>query len=121
MRIADFGLVLGYAVTSTIAILLVKLFANDAIQAWKSAPGISSPLVFVGLGSCLYVLSFLIWMLILARNELSVVYPMMIGLTLATTTLVAWFVLKESIDFLRLSGILVIFVGIILITKSRSA
>ena len=121
MRVTDLGLILGYAVTSTVAILLVKLFANDAVQVWKTEPGLSSSLLLLAVGASLYVLSFLIWMIILSRNELSIVYPLMIGLTLATTTLVSWLILKEAIDLFRLSGILVIFVGIVLISQSRPA
>jgi hypothetical protein len=48
----------------------------------------------------LYIASFLIWLVILGRNDLSVAYPIAIGLTLAFSTLAASIVIGEG-DFSR--------------------
>jgi multidrug transporter EmrE-like cation transporter len=107
-----------YALFSTAAILLVKQFVPPALAAWRVAPGMSAPMALVALGASLYVVSFLLWMAILSRNELSVVYPVLIGVTLALTTLAAWLLFKESIPMLRLAGIGLIFFGVVLVTRT---
>jgi drug/metabolite transporter (DMT)-like permease len=118
MRTIDIVLFAAYTVVSTTAIMLVKQFAALALESWKSAPGISAPGLFVLLGAALYAVSFLLWMVVLARNELSIVYPVIISLTLCSTTLAAWLVLNEPLTTLRLVGIGVIFVGVVLVTRS---
>jgi drug/metabolite transporter (DMT)-like permease len=68
----------------------------------------------------LYIASFLIWLVILGRNDLSVAYPIAIGLTLAFSTLAASIVIGEVISPARSLGVLVIFFGIWLVTRDRS-
>lgn len=120
MKPIDALLIAGYVVVSTVAILLVKSTASAAIQSWKQAPGVSMAVVLLLVGAVLYGISFCIWMIILARNELSIVYPLMIGLTLTATTFTAWLILREQIDAIRLLGIAVIFFGIFLVTAARN-
>jgi multidrug transporter EmrE-like cation transporter len=69
-------------------------------------------------GAALYGLSFLLWMFILSRSELSVAYPVVIGATLMATTLASWLLLKEPINALRLAGVAVIFLGVIVVARS---
>lgn len=118
MRVSDILLVAGYTLMSTIAILLVKQYASLAVETWKGSPGWSLEGGLLLLGASLYALSFLIWMVILSRNELSMVYPLMIGLTLVATTAASWVLLKEPLGALRLTGIAVIFLGVVLVTRS---
>jgi len=118
MRVNDILLVAGYTVISTIAILLVKQYASLAVETWRMSPGWSSAGGILLLGASLYALSFMIWMVILSRNELSLVYPLMIGLTLVATTTASWLLLKEPLNTVRLTGIAVIFVGVVLVTRS---
>ena len=118
MRIADLGLMAAYTVASTAAVMIIKQFVRPAIEAWKLAPGLSAPLTLLALGAALYGLSFLLWMLILARVQLSVAYPILIGATLATTTIGAWLLLKEPVSVLRLAGVAVVFAGVTLVARS---
>jgi multidrug transporter EmrE-like cation transporter len=50
--------------------------------------------------------------------ELSIAYPIAIGLTLVFSTLASWLVLSETISVLRLLGMLLIFIGIVVIARS---
>lgn len=118
MRSTDLALFVLYTVVSTTAITLVKQFAGLAFETWKTAPGISGAGLIVLLGAVLYAVSFLLWMIVLARNELSVAYPVIISLTLCSTSLVAWLLLKEPMSAMRLAGVGVIFVGVIMVTQS---
>lgn len=118
MRTPDLLLVATYTLTSTAAVVLVKQHVGPAAEAWGRAPGPSVPGALLATGAALYVASFLLWMLILSRNELSVVYPMMVGLTLVSTTVAAWAILGEQLSPVRIVGIAVIFAGVALVTRS---
>jgi multidrug transporter EmrE-like cation transporter len=118
MRALDIILFAAYTLASTAAVMLIKQFIGPAIQAWKIAPGFSSPLALLALGAALYGCSFLLWMFILSRTELSIAFPVLIGATLATTTLGAWLLLREPVHVLRLAGIAVVFAGIVMVTRS---
>ncbi len=118
MRALDIILFVAYTLASTAAVMLIKQFVGPAVQAWRLAPGLSSPLALLALGAVLYGCSFLLWMLILSRTQLSIAYPVLIGATLATTTLGAWLLLREPMHLTRLAGIAVVFAGIVLVTRS---
>lgn len=119
MRATDILLVSGYVLVSTTAIMMVKQFATPALEAWRQAPGLSGPGSLLMVGAMLYAVSFGIWMAVLARNELSVVYPVVTGLTLVSTSIGSWLLFKESFDVWRIAGIGVIFVGIVLVTRPQ--
>ena len=118
MRIVDAALIGAYTIASTAAVMIIKQFARPALEAWKLAPRLSAPLAPLALGATLYGLSFLLWMFILSRIELSIAYPVVIGATLACTTLGAWWLLTEPFDAMRLAGIAVIFMGVLVVTRS---
>jgi multidrug transporter EmrE-like cation transporter len=118
MRALDVILFAAYTLASTAAVMLIKQFVGPAIQAWRIAPGPSIPLALLAVGAVLYGCSFLLWMFILSRAELSIAYPVLIGATLATTTLGAWLLLREPVHAMRLAGIVVVFVGIVMVTRS---
>lgn len=118
MRALDVILFAAYTLASTAAVMLIKQFVGPALHGWKIAPGLSAPLALLAVGAALYGCSFLLWMFILSRTELSIAYPVLIGATLATTTLGAWLLLREPVNVARLAGIAVVFVGIVLVTRS---
>ena len=118
MRALDVILFAAYTLASTAAVMMIKQFVGPAVHAWKAAPGLSGPLALLALGAALYGCSFLLWMFILSRTQLSVAFPVVIGATLAATTLGAWLVLREPVNLVRLAGIAVVFAGIVLVSRS---
>jgi hypothetical protein len=85
----EVGLYAGYTLTSVLGLIIAKQWLPAATTAWQVGTSIVMPGLMVGLGMGLYVVSFLLWMVILARNDLSVAYPTAIGLTLVFSTLTA--------------------------------
>lgn len=83
-------------------------------QFWSGAT-----LAFSG-GAALYVTSFLVWLVILSRNELSFAYPVAVGLTLLFSSLVASLVLQEAMSWTRIVGIVVIFAGVWMVSVTRT-
>lgn len=111
------GLVLfaSYTVTSVSGLLVVKHWLPSAKAAWQSSSGLTLPGFLVFIGAALYIISFLIWMVILERSEISVAYPTAIGLTLTFSTLGAVLLLGEAVSVLNIFGMFLIFIGIILV------
>ena len=65
------------------------------------------------LGIFLYGISFLMWLVILSRLNVSIAYPLTIGLTLIFTIWGANLFLKESLSFQSSIGVALIAIGVI--------
>ena len=68
-------------------------------------------------GLFLYMLSMCVWFFILSRVDVSIAYPM-ISLAYIINAIGAYYMLGEQITILRLSGIVVILVGVFLVARS---
>ncbi|MDD2463071.1 MAG: 4-amino-4-deoxy-L-arabinose transferase [Desulfobulbus sp.] len=75
----------------------------------------SNGFVWVGL-SC-YVISVVVWLLVLSRVEVSYAYPLL-SVGYIVTACAGWLVFQENMSIARLSGIAVICLGVWLITRS---
>lgn len=64
------------------------------------------------LGILGYALSLPAFMLLLTRQKISIVYPIVTGLTFVIISLVSVFYLKESLNATQIVGIFVIFLGL---------
>lgn len=75
---------------------------------------ITNPFVFMGL-SC-YVLSVVIWLLVLSRVPVSYAYPMLsLGYIINAIAAHYWF--QEEINLSKIIGILVIIAGVYLLSR----
>jgi drug/metabolite transporter (DMT)-like permease len=74
-----------------------------------------SPYILLGLGC--YVTGFLIWLIVLAKAEVSYAYPL-ISLGYVLTAVMGWWLLGENVTWLRLAGILVTCFGVFIISQS---
>ncbi len=71
--------------------------------------------ILLGLGS--YVISVAIWLLVLARVEVSYAYPFL-SVGYVVVTLIGYFIFQESLSWIRVVGISIIIVGVILLSRS---
>jgi multidrug transporter EmrE-like cation transporter len=125
MKGPQFALVLTGVLLNAIAQLLLKAGAGslaDVELRASNAATIAGRLVFnvpiiAGLGC--YVLSVVVWILALARVEVSVAYPML-SLGYVVNALAAWWLFNESLSGARIAGIGVILVGVWLVARSSS-
>jgi multidrug transporter EmrE-like cation transporter len=69
--------------------------------------------------TAVYLSGMLLWLIVLGRNQMSIAYPIGIGLSLAATTLAAIVVLGEPVGAPRLLGIAAILAGAVCIGKSH--
>lgn len=71
----------------------------------------------VMLGIISYGLSFLLWIKVLSKVELSYAYPM-VSLGYVITMMFSYFVFKENISFIRILGVVFIILGVVLVSRS---
>jgi multidrug transporter EmrE-like cation transporter len=71
--------------------------------------------ILLGLGS--YVISVAVWLLVLSHVEVSYAYPFL-SVGYVVVTLIGYFIFQESVSWMRITGILIIIVGVILLSRS---
>jgi multidrug transporter EmrE-like cation transporter len=71
--------------------------------------------VLLGLGS--YVVSVAIWLLVLARVEVSYAYPFL-SVGYVVVTVMGYLIFQENLSSMRVVGIAIIIVGVILLSRS---
>ena len=123
MKAPQLALVLTGVLLNAIAQLLLKAGAGALggieLRA-ANAPLIAGRLlangpIIAGLGC--YAISVVVWILALARVEVSVAYPML-SLGYVVNALAAWWLFDENLGGARVAGIAVILVGVWLVARS---
>lgn len=71
----------------------------------------------VMLGITSYGLSFLLWIKVLSKVELSYAYPM-VSIGYVLIMFFSYFIFKENISFVRIIGVVFIIIGVILVARS---
>lgn len=69
------------------------------------------------LGLCCYGLGFLVWLIVLAKAEVSYAYPL-ISLGYVFTAILARLLFGEAVSMTRMAGILITCLGVFLIARS---
>lgn len=69
------------------------------------------------LGLTAYVVSVLIWMMVLSRVDVSLAYPM-VSLGYIVNAVAAYFLFNEPLSALRVSGIFIILMGVFFVARS---
>ena len=125
MKGPQLALVLTGVLLNAIAQLLLKAGAGalaDVELRASNAMAIAGRLVFnvpiiAGLGC--YALSVVVWILALARVEVSVAYPML-SVGYVVNAVAAWWLFGENLSGARLAGIGIILLGVWLVARSSS-
>lgn len=101
-----------YTAAGSLGLTLMKKGMNNA---GFSPALMKSPVLFTGFG--LYGFSFILWLIILKENELSLAFPiasaaLFIGITLFSSQL-----LHENINYTKIVGMVLIIIGIFVISR----
>ncbi len=72
--------------------------------------------VYLWISIICYFLSFIIWMLVLSKVEVSFAYPFL-SIGYVVTAFVGYWLLGESLSAMRIAGILIICIGVYLISR----
>lgn len=79
------------------------------LQVAKSIP------IIIGIGG--YVLSVIVWMMVLSRADVSMAYPLS-SLAYIFVALAAWWLLDENLSAMRVIGIFIIIFGVFLVSRT---
>jgi multidrug transporter EmrE-like cation transporter len=123
MKAPQFALVLTGVLLNAVAQLLLKAGAGalaDIELKPANALAIASRVAFnwpiiAGLGC--YAISVVVWILALARVEVSVAYPML-SIGYVFNAVAAWYLFNEGLGPMRMAGIGVIIIGVWLVARS---
>lgn len=85
--------------------------ANIWPIGWKVATN-----YFVILGLMCYVISVVVWLMVLSRVPVGVAYPM-VSIGYIVTAIAGYFLLGETLTATRIAGIFVIILGVYLVAK----
>lgn len=75
----------------------------------------ANPFVIMGLFA--YVVSVMVWLLVLSRVEVSYAYPML-SVGYIVNAVAAYYLFQEDMSFTRITGILIIIAGVYLVSRS---
>lgn len=109
-----------YAVISVTGLTLVKLGSNYPLQFSVGSSGFSFGAGWVTIaGLILYIISFLIYMTLIAKNNLTYVTPVATAIVYILTMIVSLVVLKEQVTPLQWGGWCLILVGALLMNLKK--
>ena len=75
----------------------------------------TNPYVILGIGC--YVVSVVIWLLVLSRSEVSFAYPML-SIGYIVTAMIGFYAFGENLSIERIGGIVLIVAGVFLIART---
>jgi multidrug transporter EmrE-like cation transporter len=120
---AVFLLILASVALSSLAQIVLKagMSSDGVVQGlagglrWSAVASVAaSPLVWAGLG--VYFASAAVWLLVLARVEVSLAYPF-VGLGFVLTMLLGWLVYGDAMTPVRIGGTLLIATGVAILAR----
>ncbi len=122
MNLINWILVLTAVFINAAAQLLLKVGAR-ALNEFAFNVGNIVPILlklasngFILGGLACYVVSVLVWIVLLSRVEVSLAYPL-VSLGYIVTALAAWWLFGEHLSTERVTGVAVILFGVFLITR----
>jgi len=124
MNIRVLMLIFGSVALSAFAQILLKTgMSSESIQralgqleSFSTVHVIATNPWVIG-GLILYFLSAALWLLVLAKYDVSYAYPF-VGLGFIFTLGLGWWLLQEPVDFGRMVGTLFVAVGVYLVGRS---
>jgi len=93
----------------------IQVALDNSVTSWDLVLTIvSAP--FVWLGLFMYFCGALVWLLVLARLDVSLAYPF-VGLGFILTMFLGFFLLNETVSLTRIGGTLLVVLGVVLISR----
>ncbi|APB31713.1 EamA family transporter [Vagococcus teuberi] len=106
-----------YVVLSSSGIILFKLGSSDlSIKIINNQLNMNFPGLSI-LGLLCYLGSFVLWMIIISKSDVSYIVPLGLGITNVLILVGSSVVLKEEISLYGIIGIVLILAGTLLINK----
>lgn len=113
-------LVISYMVLSVAGQILFKYGANKKFLFSYTNGNLNISISWISIvGAMCYVASFLLFLLLLSKYDLSRINPILVGLTYILALTGAVIILHESINAVQILGIILILVGVLLVMKGN--
>lgn len=104
-----------YVILSSSGLILFKLgSAGISIGLTKSLFSFQLPLLSL-IGLLCYLVSFLLWMFIIAKSEVSFIVPLGVALTNLAVLLGSYFILNETVSINTVIGAALIIIGVVVL------
>lgn len=124
MNFKIFLLIIGSVTLSALAQILLKMGMSSvsvqhstSFENWLATLGVAAVNLQVVAGLALYALGAVVWLLVLAKVDVSFAYPF-VGLGFILTMLLGWWWLNEPVGLARLIGTLMVASGVFLVSRS---
>jgi len=102
-----------YTIFSVVGLVMMKKYLPIITSEYSSGNLVPQNILLFSIGAVLYILSFIMWLVILHQFPLSLAYPVAIGMTLTLTSITSVIFLAEPITFNKVMGVVLIIIGII--------
>lgn len=107
-----------YIFFTTCGITLMKL-GGDSLKL-SLVKGVNFKIGWITLlGFCFYLVSFLLWQRLLVKYDLSVMVPIVTGISQILIICVGYIVFKENVNIQSLIGALIIIIGIVIMSFAK--
>lgn len=112
-------LIVAYLIFSTAGLMLLKSsVVGGDFSSIRSYFQLLANYKFV-VGFFLYAFSFIVWIFLLSKKDLSFIYPIVVGLSYVLIMVMAIIILKENFTMNKALGALLIGAGIIIIFAQK--
>lgn len=109
-------LLLAYAISGALGMVLMKRGGQGSYIS-NADKKINMKLDYeLFLGIALYILSFILWILILQIFPIVYISPIAYGLNFIFIALSAFVFLKEKVSFMEIAGVVTIIIGVVLVS-----
>jgi multidrug transporter EmrE-like cation transporter len=124
MNRSTLSLILVSVLMSSVAQIVLKagMTSHSIVQSlsagsrWSAVLSIgTNPKVLCGLG--IYFAGAVVWLLVLARVEVSLAYPF-VGIGFVVTMLLGWLIHDDAVTLSRIAGTLLIATGVVVLGRS---
>ena len=109
-----FLVIIIYGLLSSGGLILVKYGLQYKTNLFKLF-GFFSINIYTIMGIIMYILSFLLYMFLLLKNNISYIIPVSTAITYLIIFVASIFVIKESFSVLQLIGYFIIILGVIFV------
>lgn len=108
-----------YVICSALGMVLIKSGGQTTgLNFDKIGFGMQFSWIFL-LGAVLYILSFLLWMIILQRFPLTYISPVSYGILFVVMAIFSYFVLNETLNLTQIIGTVMIIGGVLICTIGK--
>ncbi len=116
-------LILLYLLLSTAGLILVKIglnqfgFKTHQFEEFRRFAEYAYHHPKIIFGFLIYISSFLCWLILLSKKQLTTIFPLLTGLSYASIIIASVIFLREEIDLFKMIGIILIGAGILFVIR----